>query len=63
MKEFIARLKAMGLGDWERQQCCATYRDSGEAEALEQAERYVAQSKAQIESARQAAKQLCGLDI
>lgn len=53
----------MGLGAWEREQCCATYRDTGEAEALEQAEQYIARSKAQLAGARAAAKALCGLHI
>lgn len=63
MKQFIERLKALGLGYWEREQCCATYRDSGEAEALEQAERYIARRQAQADGAWLAAPQLCGLDI
>ncbi len=63
MKAFIERLKAMGLGDWEREQCCATYRDAGEAEAIEQAERYNARRQAQVDGARLAARALCGLNI
>jgi hypothetical protein len=61
--ELIAHLKTMGLNQPERENVVATFRDSGQAEALELARSYVAQSDAQISAAKAAAAQLCGLFI
>lgn len=61
--EMISSLKAMGLKQPDREKVLATFRDAGQAEALEQARGYVARSAAQLAGAKAAARQLFGMSI
>jgi len=61
--ELVERLKEMGLGRHDRSKVLETFRDSGEKEALEQANEIVARTKADLAGAKQAARDLCRIDI
>lgn len=50
-KAILEKLKSMGLSQYQVQACMETYRDAGEDEALEQAERYQIRHKSQLAAA------------
>lgn len=60
---MVERLKALGLCQHDRRKVIDTFRDSGEKEAMEQANDIVARTKAEIAGAKQAARDLCGIHI
>ena len=61
--EMIVHLKGMGLKQLEREKVLATFRDAGQAEALEQASEHMARSAAQLSGAKATAQQLFGINI
>jgi len=61
--EFSDRLKGMGLGSQDRRKVIETFHDSGEKEAMEHANDIIARSNAALAGAKQAARDLCGIDI
>jgi hypothetical protein len=61
--EMVAKLKGMGLCQSQRSKVMETYRDAGEAEALEQANGYVQQECIQVANAKAAANALCGMNL
>lgn len=61
--QMVEQLKAMGLPHSQRAKCMETFRDVGEGEALEQAERYLSNNRNQIQNAKNVALIMCGLNI
>lgn len=61
--QFAERLKELGLGLQDRRKVIETFHDSGVREAMDHANDILARSRAQIASAKQAARALCGIDI
>lgn len=61
--QFSERLKEMGLGQQDRRKVMETFHDAGEKEALEHANGIIARSNAALAGAKQAARNLCGIDI
>ncbi len=62
-EQMIEKLKDMGLCQIERSKVMETYRDAGEADALEQADGYVRQHHICMANARAAANVLCGMNL
>lgn len=60
-QEMVEHLKAMGLCTIDRAKVMETYRDAGQDEALEQAERHVAIGNAAVARAKAGAATLCGV--
>lgn len=61
--QFSERLKKMGLGQQDRRKVIETFHDAGEKEAMEHANDIIARSNANLAAAKQAARDLCGIDI
>lgn len=61
--EMVTKLKGIGLCQSQRVKVMETYRDAGEAEALEQANSYVRQERNQVANAKAAANALCGMNL
>lgn len=61
--QIIEHLKALGLGSTQRSKVMETFRDAGEAEALEQAAGYLQQERREIAGSKAAANALFGMKI
>lgn len=61
--EMVSHLKALRLGQVERSNVMETFRDAGQAEALEQAHNYVVARKTATTRTKAAVRMLLGITI